>query len=277
MGAKPIRAFNAGTEQLQLAIEGVSKRFGGVTAVENVTVTVRHGEILSVIGPNGAGKTSLLNMISGFYRPTNGAIYLEGRDITRLRPSQVAALGVARTFQNIALFAGMTVLDNIMLGRHVHMRSGVFASLIYWGQISILIVQGVIVTVLALAYFVMADVSVAFFLLSAVTITLYLIMYMPMYAAAIRLRYTQPDLKRSYRVPGGMVGMWCIAGVGFAGVAFSFLVGFFPPTQLPVGSPAVYLWLVIGGTVVFTGLPLLLGMLKQSSWRAVAHPAVAAE
>jgi ABC-type branched-subunit amino acid transport system ATPase component len=99
MGAKPIRAFNAGTEQLQLAIEGVSKRFGGVTAVENVTVTVRHGEILSVIGPNGAGKTSLLNMISGFYRPTNGAIYLEGRDITRLRPSRVAALGVARTFQ----------------------------------------------------------------------------------------------------------------------------------------------------------------------------------
>jgi amino acid transporter len=179
--------------------------------------------------------------------------------------------------KNIALFAGMTVLDNIMLGRHVHMRSGVFASLIYWGQISILIVQGVIVTVLALAYFVMADVSVAFFLLSAVTITLYLIMYMPMYAAAIRLRYTQPDLKRSYRVPGGMVGMWCIAGVGFAGVAFSFLVGFFPPTQLPVGSPALYVWLVIGGTVVFTGLPLLIGMLKQSSWRAVAHPAVAAE
>ena len=101
-------------------------------------------------------------------------------------------------------------------------------------QISILIVQGAIVTVLSLAYFVMADVSVAFFLLSAVTITLYLIMYMLMYAAAIRLRYSQPDLKRSYRVPGGTVGMWIVAGVGFAGVAFSFLVGFFPPTQLPV-------------------------------------------
>jgi putative glutamate/gamma-aminobutyrate antiporter len=136
-------------------------------------------------------------------------------------------------------------------------------------QISILVIQGLIVTVLALTYFVMADVSVAFFLLSAVTITLYLIMYMLMYAAAIRLRYSQPDLKRSYRVPGGTVGMWCIAGVGFAGVAFAFLVGFFPPTQLPVGSPALYVGLVVAGTVVFTGLPLLIGMLKQSSWRTV--------
>jgi branched-chain amino acid transport system ATP-binding protein len=133
MGTQPIGASDAQTEPPHLAVQGVSKRFGGVTAVENVTVAVRRGEVLSVIGPNGAGKTSLLNMISGFYRPTSGAIHLEGRDITRLRPSQVAALGVARTFQNIALFAGMTVLDNIMLGRHVHMRSGVFASLIYWG------------------------------------------------------------------------------------------------------------------------------------------------
>jgi putative glutamate/gamma-aminobutyrate antiporter len=142
-------------------------------------------------------------------------------------------------------------------------------------QVSILIVQGVIVTVLALAYFVMADVSVAFFLLSAVTITLYLIMYMMMYAAAIRLRYSQPDLKRSYRVPGGTVGMWCTAGVGFAGVAFAFLVGFFPPTQLPVGSPTLYVALVVGGTVVFTGLPLLIGMLKQSSWRATVPAGIA--
>jgi putative glutamate/gamma-aminobutyrate antiporter len=143
-------------------------------------------------------------------------------------------------------------------------------------QISILIIQGVIVTVLSLTYFVMADVSVAFFLLSAVTITLYLIMYMMMYAAAIRLRYSQPDLKRSYRVPGGIVGMWCIAGVGFAGVAFSFLVGFFPPTQLPVGSPALYVCLVVAGTVVFTGLPLLIGMLKQKSWRAISPPETSA-
>jgi glutamate:GABA antiporter len=143
-------------------------------------------------------------------------------------------------------------------------------------QISILIVQGLIVTVLSLAYFVMADVSVAFFLLSAVTITLYLIMYMLMYAAAIRLRYSQPDLKRSYRVPGGTVGMWCISGVGFAGVAFAFLVGFFPPTELPVGSPALYVGLVVAGTVVFTGLPLLIGMVKQASWRAITRPAPSA-
>ena len=133
MGAKPVGVSDVRTEPPQLAVQAMSEQFGGVTAVENVTLTVSHGEILSIIGPNSAGKTSLLNMISGFYRPTSGTIRLDGRDITRLRPSQVAALGVARTFQNIALFAGMTVLDNIMLGRHVHMRSGVFASLVYWG------------------------------------------------------------------------------------------------------------------------------------------------
>jgi branched-chain amino acid transport system ATP-binding protein len=133
MGVEPIRASPAASEQVQLGIVGVSKRFGGVVAVDDVTMSVRRGEIMSVIGPNGAGKTSLLNMISGVYRPSSGAILLDERDITRLRPSQVAALGVARTFQNIALFAGMTVLDNIMLGRHVHMRAGVFSSLIYWG------------------------------------------------------------------------------------------------------------------------------------------------
>jgi branched-chain amino acid transport system ATP-binding protein len=119
--------------EVQLAVMGVSKRFGGVRAVEDVTVSVRKGEVLSVIGPNGAGKTSLLNMISGFYQPDTGSITLEGHDITRARPSQIAALGVARTFQNIALFNGMTVLDNIMLGRHVRMKSGVFSSFIYWG------------------------------------------------------------------------------------------------------------------------------------------------
>jgi branched-chain amino acid transport system ATP-binding protein len=133
MAAESAGASEYSAERPQLAVQGVTKRFGGVTAVENVTVSVRRGEIVSVIGPNGAGKTSLLNMISGFYRPTSGSVELDGRDITHLRPSQIAALGIARTFQNIALFAGMTVLDNIMLGRHVHMRSGVLSSLIYWG------------------------------------------------------------------------------------------------------------------------------------------------
>jgi branched-chain amino acid transport system ATP-binding protein len=104
-----------------------------VRAVEEVSLTVKTGQIASIIGPNGAGKTSLLNMISGFYKPDTGSITFEGRDITRARPAEIAALGIARTFQNIALFAGMTVLDNIMLGRHVHMRSGVLASFVYWG------------------------------------------------------------------------------------------------------------------------------------------------
>ena len=117
----------------QLAATAVSKRFGGVRAVENVTLQVGRGEIVSVIGPNGAGKTSLLNMVSGFYRPTSGTIAFEGRDITSTKPSAIAKLGIARTFQNIALFGGLTVLDNIMLGRHVHMRAGVLASLVYWG------------------------------------------------------------------------------------------------------------------------------------------------
>jgi branched-chain amino acid transport system ATP-binding protein len=117
----------------QLAAIALSKRFGGVTAVEDISIAVRKSEIVSIIGPNGAGKTSLLNMISGFYRPTSGTIRFEGRDITAARPSEVARLGIARTFQNIALFGGLTVLDNIMLGRHVHMRSGVLAALVYWG------------------------------------------------------------------------------------------------------------------------------------------------
>ncbi len=118
---------------VQLSIDRVSKRFGGVTAVEDVSIDVPQGGILSIIGPNGAGKTSLLNMVSGFYTPDNGRITLEGRDITRRRPHQVAALGIARTFQNIALFSGLTVLDNLMLGRHVRMRSGVLRSVVYWG------------------------------------------------------------------------------------------------------------------------------------------------
>ena len=116
-----------------LEIQGISKHFGGVQAVSEVSLSVAGREILSVIGPNGAGKTTVLNMISGFYHPDRGRIRLDGADIARLPPSRVAALGVARTFQNIALFKGMTVLDNLMLGRHVRMRSGVLAAFAYWG------------------------------------------------------------------------------------------------------------------------------------------------
>jgi branched-chain amino acid transport system ATP-binding protein len=116
-----------------IEIREVSKSFGGVQAVSGVSLDVNAGEITSVIGPNGAGKTTVLNMISGFYHPDRGRILLDGADITDLSPSHVAARGVARTFQNIALFKGMTVLDNLMLGRHVRMKAGVFSSFVYWG------------------------------------------------------------------------------------------------------------------------------------------------
>ena len=119
--------------EAELRIQGVSKHFGGIQAISRVSMEVRHGEIVSVIGPNGAGKTTLLNMISGFYHPDSGSIFLADRDITHLAPSRIAALEVARTFQNIALFRGMTVLDNLMLGRHIHMHTGVLAAILRFG------------------------------------------------------------------------------------------------------------------------------------------------
>src|SRR5690348_18112690 len=121
------------TTEAELRVQYVCKYFGGVQAISQVSLEVRRGEIVSIIGPNGAGKTTLLNMISGFYHPDSGRIALDGADVTHTAPSRMAELGVARTFQNIALFRGMTVLDNLMLGRHVHMRSGVLASFVYWG------------------------------------------------------------------------------------------------------------------------------------------------
>ena len=130
----PDAASNGAPPVIQLSVRGVSKRFGGVTAVSDVSVDVPKGRILSVIGPNGAGKTSLLNMISGFYKPDTGRIMLGSKDITQARPSEIAEQGIARTFQNIALFSGLTVLDNLMLGRHVRMTSGVLSSVLYWGR-----------------------------------------------------------------------------------------------------------------------------------------------
>ncbi|MEO0797307.1 MAG: amino acid permease [Verrucomicrobiota bacterium] len=137
-------------------------------------------------------------------------------------------------------------------------------------QVSILIVQGAVVTALAIIYLVFKNVSVAFFVLSAMTATLYLVMYMMMYAAAIRLRITQPDLPRSYKIPGGMFGMWLIAGVGFLAVLFAFVVGFFPPSQLPVGNPTTYVTLVGGGLVFFIAAPLILNAFKKPDWKSAA-------
>jgi branched-chain amino acid transport system ATP-binding protein len=110
----------------QLVVEGVSKKFGGVTAGQDISLEVPRGASCRSSAQR-AGKTSLLNMISGFYKPDTGRIVLEGQDITHKKPSDIAALGVARTFQNIALFSGLTVLDNLMLGRHVRMKAGVLS------------------------------------------------------------------------------------------------------------------------------------------------------
>jgi branched-chain amino acid transport system ATP-binding protein len=106
-----------------LEVDGVSVRFGALMALQRVSLAIQPGHIHAIIGPNGAGKTTLLNVISGFYHPYEGSIRFRGRDRTSLRPPDVAALGVARTFQNVALFKGMTVLDNIMTGRLLKMRS----------------------------------------------------------------------------------------------------------------------------------------------------------
>lgn len=123
----------ATSEETILRVEGVSKYFGGVRAVADVSIDVPRGSIFSVIGPNGAGKTSLVNMISGFYTPDTGDINFKGERINQLRPNQRAQRGIARTFQNIALFRGLNVLENLMLGRHVRMKAGVLSSFLYWG------------------------------------------------------------------------------------------------------------------------------------------------
>jgi branched-chain amino acid transport system ATP-binding protein len=116
-----------------LEVQGVSVRFGALLALNRVSLRIGRGEIVAIIGPNGAGKTTLLNVISGFYHPYEGRIAFEGRERTRLAPPDVAALGIARTFQNVALFKGMTVLDNIMTGRLLKMRGSFLLEAVYWG------------------------------------------------------------------------------------------------------------------------------------------------
>jgi len=118
---------------VKLKIEGTAKSFGGVRAVRGVSTEIQEGDIFAIIGPNGAGKTTLLNMISGFYHPDAGRLQFEDHEITNTAPADIARLGIARTFQNIALFRGMTVLENMMLGRHVLMKTGVLSAFLYWG------------------------------------------------------------------------------------------------------------------------------------------------
>jgi len=115
-------------------LKNITLRFGGVEAIKNISFDIREGEIRAIIGPNGAGKSSMLNVISGFYVPQEGEVWFNGARRPALRPYQVARQGIARTFQNIALFEGMTVLDNIMTGRLNHIKTGMFAQALWLGR-----------------------------------------------------------------------------------------------------------------------------------------------
>ena len=120
--------------EVLLKVENVSLRFGGVRAISDVSFDVRRGEIRAIIGPNGAGKSSMLNVINGFYHPQEGRITWKGRTRSRMRPHEAAATGIARTFQNIALFKGMSTLDNIMTGRVLKMRASFLEQALYIGR-----------------------------------------------------------------------------------------------------------------------------------------------
>ncbi len=120
-------------DTIKLHVQNISLNFGGIRALLGVDFQVRQGEILAVIGPNGAGKTSLINSITGFYQPQDGAILFEGRNITQLPPYKRAQIGVSRTFQNIALYTNMTSLDNLMAARHIHMKSNMLTGALFVG------------------------------------------------------------------------------------------------------------------------------------------------
>jgi branched-chain amino acid transport system ATP-binding protein len=122
------------TDEFQLEVDHISMAFGGVQALSDLSFGVKKGEIFSIIGPNGAGKTVLLNCINGLYHPQKGQIYFEGKEITKLQPHKRAEMGISRTFQKIELFKGTTVLDNIRLGRHIHLKSGLISGSIYVGK-----------------------------------------------------------------------------------------------------------------------------------------------
>ena len=120
----------AGGDGAILSASGVSKIFGGLVAVDDVSFDIPRRSIVSIIGPNGAGKTTFFNMLTGLYRPTAGTIAFEGRDITAARPDQIVELGVARTFQNIRLFATMTAVENVLVGQHSRTKAGLIASVL---------------------------------------------------------------------------------------------------------------------------------------------------
>ncbi len=121
------------SDQALLSVEEVSLSFGNISAICNVSMEVRRGEILAIIGPNGAGKTCLLNCINGFYRPQGGRIFFLGKDLTKIKPHIVAKMGIARTFQNIELFTGLSTLDNLMAARHMLMNRGSLSGGLFFG------------------------------------------------------------------------------------------------------------------------------------------------
>ena len=133
-------------------------------------------------------------------------------------------------------------------------------------QTHILWIQGAIVTLLSLVYLLMPTISSAFFVLTALTALLYLTMYGLLYATAIKLRYSQPDVERTYKVPGGNLGMWLVVGVGFLAILFAFIVGFFPPAQLTVGSPTFYVIFLIAGEIIFVAAPFIIHHFKKPGW-----------
>ena len=118
----------------KLKVESINLSFGGIDALINVSLDVKEGEILAIIGPNGAGKTCLLNCVNGFYRPQSGNIFFEGRDIGPLPTYKIAQLGIARVFQGIQLYTGLTVLDNLLAARHIYMKRGLLAEALYFGK-----------------------------------------------------------------------------------------------------------------------------------------------
>jgi branched-chain amino acid transport system ATP-binding protein len=117
-----------------MELRNITLRFGGVVAIKDISFDIREGEIRAIIGPNGAGKSSMLNIISGFYTPSEGELWYKGARRPSMKPYEVARMGVARTFQNIALFEGMSVLDNVMTGRLTHMKAGIAAQALWWGK-----------------------------------------------------------------------------------------------------------------------------------------------
>ncbi len=117
-----------------MEMKNITLRFGGVVAIEDISFDIHEGEIRAIIGPNGAGKSSMLNVISGFYHPQEGEVWFHGAKRPSMRPYQVAQQGIARTFQNIALFKGMSTLDNIMTGRMTKMKAGMLSQAVWWGK-----------------------------------------------------------------------------------------------------------------------------------------------